>query len=309
MPAPNSKDEMTQDWTNKKERGSVGAMRCIVWIATVLGRRVARSLLYPIAFYFVLTDGAGRRASARYLGKILGRKPSLSEIFNHFHVFACVLLDRVFILLGRAELFDIRVIENAYLAESAAMHATGAFFMGAHIGSFEAVRLVSRQRDDLKLVLLMYEENARKIGDLIAAINPQAQQEIVPLGNITSMLIVQERLEAGSLIGILADRTPKHEKETEISFLGEPAYLASGPFRMAAMLRKPVFLMVGLYRGGNRYDIHIEKLADFSEVGRNRAEAVGVAIAAYTARLEYFVKLAPYNWFNFYDFWQEKRDV
>jgi predicted LPLAT superfamily acyltransferase len=299
---------MTQDWTKKKERGSVGALRCIVWIATVLGRRAARSLLYPIAFYFVLTDGTGRRASTGYLTKVFGRKPSWKEVFNHFHVFACVLLDRVFILLGRTEMFDIRVIENAYTAEGEAIRETGAFFMGAHIGSFEAVRLISRQQDDLKLVLLMYEENARKIGGLIAAINPQAQQEIVPLGNITSMLIVQERLAEGSIVGILADRTPKQEKETNISFLGESAYLASGPFRMAAMLRKPVFLMVGLYHGGNRYDIHIEKLADFRELGRNRAEAVGIAVAAYAARLEHFVKIAPYNWFNFYDFWQEKQD-
>jgi len=300
---------MTQDWTKKKERGSVGAMRCIVWIATTMGRRAARTLLYPIAFYFLMTDAAARCASANYLAKVFARKPSWRELYKHFHVFASVVLDRVFILLGRNALFDIRVIENAFLEEGEAVEKNGAFFMGAHLGSFEAVRLISRQRDDLKLVLLMYEENARKIGDLIAAINPQAQQEIVPLGNITSMLIVQERLEAGSIIGILADRTPKHEKETKISFLGEPAYLASGPFRMAAMLRKPVFLMIGLYRGGNRYDIHIEKLADFSDAGRNRAEAVESAIAAYTARLEHFVKIAPYNWFNFYDFWQEKRDV
>lgn len=295
---------MTQDWTQKKEYGSARSLRFMVWVATMLGRRVTRMLLYPIALYFLLLVGDARKASVGYLTKVLGRKPRWHEVFRHFHTFSCVLLDRVFLLLGHAELFDIHVVENAYAEQEAATRAGGVFLMGAHMGSFEAVRLVSRTQADIKLVLLMYEENARKIGALIAAINPKAQQEIVPLGNLNAMLTVRERLADGAVVGILADRTLKHEKEISVPFLGAPACLAAGPFRMAAMLRRPVFLMVGLYRGGNRYDIHLEKIADFSEAGGNTGPAVEAAIHRYAERLEHFVRRAPYNWFNFYDFWQ-----
>jgi predicted LPLAT superfamily acyltransferase len=300
---------MQQDWTQKKEYGSAKSLRCMAWLAMMLGRRVARMLLYPIAFYFLLLAGDARRASAGYLGRVLGRKPGWQELFRHFHAFACVLLDRIFLLRGRTELFDIRIVENAYAAEDAAVRAGGAFMMGAHMGSFDAVRLVSRTQADLRLVLLMYEENARKIGGLIAAINPQAQQEIVALGNVGTMLTVRDRLAEGAVVGMLADRTLKHEKEIVLPFLGAPAHFAAGPFRMAALLRKPVFLMVGLYRGGSRYDIHIEKIADFSAVGRGAdggvEQAIGMALGHYAARLEYFARRAPYNWFNFYDFWQD----
>lgn len=295
---------MTQDWTQKKEYGSTRSLRFMVWLATMLGRRATRVLLYPIAGYFVMLVGDARKASIGYLTKVLGRKPAWHEVFRHFHTFSCVLLDRVFLLLGRAELFDIRIVENAYAQQDAAVRAKGVFLMGAHMGSFEAVRLISRTQADIKLVLLMYEENARKIGALIAAINPKAQQEIVPLGNLSAMLTVKERLADGAVVGILADRTLKHEKEVRIPFLGAPAYLAAGPFRMAAMLRRPVFLMVGLYRGGNRYDIHLEKIADFGNIQGNMDAAVEAAILRYAERLEHFVRLAPYNWFNFYDFWQ-----
>jgi predicted LPLAT superfamily acyltransferase len=298
------KRNMTQDWTQKKEHGSARSLRFMVWLATTLGRRATRVLLYPIAVYFVLRAGDARQASIEYLTKVLGRKPAWHELFRHFYTFSCVLLDRVFLLLGHAGLFDIRIVENAYAEQDATTRANGVFLMGAHMGSFEAVRLVSRTQADLKLVLLMYEENARKIGALIAAINPKAQQEIVPLGNVSAMLTVRDRLAEGAVVGILADRTLKHEKEIRIPFLGAPAYLAAGPFRMAAMLRRPVFLMVGLYRGGNRYDIHLEKIADFGNIAGNRDEAVEAAIHRYAERLEHFVRLAPYNWFNFYDFWQ-----
>lgn len=299
---------MSQDWTEKKERGSLGLLRFMVKVATLFGRRATRLLLYPISLYFFIVVGDSRKASAAYLSRVLGRKARWYEIFKHFTVFAGVLLDRVYFLLNRADYFDIEVMRDDYDAQTDAARAGGVFVMGAHMGSFEAVRLVSRKREELKLVLLMYEENARKIGALMAAINPQAQQEIVPLGNLSAMLTVKDRLEEGGIVGILADRTLGHERNFPITFLGETAYFAVGPFRMAAMMRKPVFLMVGMYRGGNRYEINIEKIADFSDgengERRNSQQAIDAAIIAYVGRLEHFARLAPYNWFNFYDFWQ-----
>jgi predicted LPLAT superfamily acyltransferase len=297
-----------QSWTQKKERGSMLLIRLMVWIATSISRRVARLLLYPISLYFVLTAGDSHRASQKYLARVLRREPRRMEVFRHFHCFASALLDRVFFLKGRDDLFDIRVIDDAYAAQDSATRGNGVFLMGAHYGSFEAVRLASRTNEQLKLVLLMYEENAKKISSLLAAINPDAQQEIVPLGNLSAMLTVKERLEDGAIIGILADRTFSDEKTCILPFLGKPAAFPVGPFRMAAMMRKPVFFMAGIYRGGNRYDIHLEKIADFSDReamgSQSIQEAIDAAMRHYVARIEFFCREAPYNWFNFYDFWQ-----
>jgi len=66
-----------------------------------------------------------------------------------------------------------------------------------------------------------------------------------------------------------------------------------------------VLLMVAVYRGGRRYDVYFERLADFTQLTRAaRPEEVENALRFYVARLEYYCRLAPYNWFNFYDFWQ-----
>jgi predicted LPLAT superfamily acyltransferase len=76
---------------------------------------------------------------------------------------------------------------------------------------------------------------------------------------------------------------------------------------MAAMLQRPVFFMAGLYLGGNRYRIHFEQLADFTATPRaERPAEVTAAIRAYAARLTHYCRLAPYNWFNFFDFWRAK---
>jgi predicted LPLAT superfamily acyltransferase len=63
--------------------------------------------------------------------------------------------------------------------------------------------------------------------------------------------------------------------------------------------------MTGLYLGGNRYAIHFDPLADFSAVARDQVDAaIEAAITRYAALLDQYCRNAPYNWFNFFDFWQ-----
>jgi predicted LPLAT superfamily acyltransferase len=151
----------------------------------------------------------------------------------------------------------------------------------------------------------MYEENARKINTALGAINPNAQQDIIALGHIDSMIRVHELLAQGTVVGMLGDRSLGTDDTRKVEFLGEPAALPLGPFRMAAVMKRPVLFMTGLYLGGNRYDIHFETLADFSSVApRGRTLAVQAAMTRYAALLEQFCRTAPYNWFNFFDFWQ-----
>ena len=107
------------------------------------------------------------------------------------------------------------------------------------------------------------------------------------------------------MVGILADRSLGSDSTRSLPFLGAPAALPVGPFRMAAILRRPVLFMVGLYGGGNRYDIHFETVADFSHIpAGGREAAVHAAMARYVELLEKYCHAAPTNWFNFFDFWQ-----
>ena len=75
------------------------------------------------------------------------------------------------------------------------------------------------------------------------------------------------------------------------------------------MLRHPVYFMVGIYHGGCRYDIHIESIMDFSDPDINREQATQLAMKRYVELLEKYCILAPYNWFNFFDFWQESQNL
>jgi predicted LPLAT superfamily acyltransferase len=179
--------------------------------------------------------------------------------------------------------------------------------MGAHMGSFEVLRALGRRTPGLRVAMAMYKENAQKINALLSAINPKAGMDVVALGQMDSMLQLHALLDSGNtIVGMMGDRILGQEPTREIMFLGQPARFPLGPFRMAAILRRPVIFVVGLYGGGRRYDLHFELLADFSQVPPGgRQTQMDAALERYVFLLEKYGRMAPHNWFNFYDFWQQ----
>lgn len=279
-------------------------LRVMTWISLRLGRRAARGVLHLIAGYFLLFAPANRRASSNYLRRALGRPAHWRDLYRHFFTFASTIHDRIYLVNRRFDLFDFEVYGEDTMRRLLA-DGKGLFLIGAHLGSFEVIRAIGRKGTDLRVAMLMHQDNAQKINAMLAAINPEAVQDIIGLGHIDSMLKVRERLNEGCIVGMLADRTPGNDALYPVQILGANANLPTGPFRMAALLRRPVVFMTGLYLGGNRYAIHFDTLADFSTVARDQRDAaLGVAITRYAALLDHYCRKAPYNWFNFFEFWQ-----
>ena len=293
-----NKMDTEQEWLRRPERSNRALLKFLVWVALRLGRPAARCLLHPVCLYYLLFSPAPRRASRDFLRQALGRPPRFADLYCHHFCFAASALDRVFLLNGQLHLFDVRAKGEDILRDVLA-RGKGGILVGAHFGSFEIIRALGKSQAALSLSLLMYQDNARMLAEVASAINPALAMEIISLGQRDSMLKVSDRLEHGALIGMLADRTLEGEEQALCPFLGRPATFPLGPFRLAKLLRRPVILMVGVYRGGLRYDIHFETLA----AGGEEQAPVTEILERYVARLEHYVQLAPYNWFNFYEFW------
>ncbi|MDP2253116.1 MAG: acyl-CoA synthetase [Thiobacillus sp.] len=294
------------EWVIRPERSNRAMLRLMAWISLRLGRAPARFVLAGISLYFLLFAPAAKAASRAYLRRALDRAPRFADVFRHFYSFASTIHDRIFLLNGRFDLFQVEV-HGEDVIQDVLSAGRGAILMGAHLGSFEVVRALGRRQPGLRVAMVMYEENARKLNAALAAINPAAVRDIIPLGQIDSMLRVQACLDEGMVLGVLGDRTLGSEPTLRVPFLGADAEFPLGPMRLAAMLKRPVLFMSGLYLGGNRYAIRFERLADFSALERSgRDAAIQGAVAAYAACLERHCRAAPCNWFNFFDFWRPK---
>lgn len=297
---------MKESWQGQRERGSPVLVRLMLRIALGLGRGPARLLLYPITLYFLLTGRAARRASRRYLRRVHGREPRLGEVFAHLHTFASVILDRVFFLSGQTQGLDIRfhgVDQIKPLIDA----GRGCVLLGAHLGSFDALRALAVAHGDVGLKVLMYPQHNAFITRLLEELNPGVSETVIPLGGIDTLFRVQAELEAGAPVAMLGDRLAESRKVVTCPLFGDPARFPAGPMLMAATLHAPVVLFFALYRGGNRYDIHFERLGDPVTLATDdRKASLAEWTGRYVARLEHYARLAPYNWFNFYDFWDDE---
>jgi predicted LPLAT superfamily acyltransferase len=291
-------------WLEQPERGSRGAMRLMKSLALGCGRRAARLLLVPVCAYFLLFSPRARRASRDYLARALGRPPRIADLWRHYFSFAATVLDRVYLLAGQLERFDIEMRGLDEL-EAVLAKGRGCLLLGAHLGSFELLRAAGLLQKKQPVNVVMYEENAANISGVLNDLNPGVRPRVIVSGGFDTALKIGECLARGEMVGVLGDRSAASGKSVTCAFFGRDAAFPAGPLQLAQGLRVPVLLFFGLYRGGNRYLIHFETFREEYPEGRAAREArVREEVARYAARLEHFCRLAPYNWFNFYDFWE-----
>jgi predicted LPLAT superfamily acyltransferase len=298
---------VTRIWLERPEGGSAWALRLFTAVAFGLGRSVSRLVLLPITVYFLLRRAPERRASRAYLTRVLGRPPTWLEVARHFHTFAGVTLDRVYFLSQSPRYFDTRMIGIEQLHRAMDL-GRGVLLIGAHVGSFDALRAMSTLRPDVTVRVVLDAEHSPVLSAILRQLNPRIAAGIInPRQDGTTVALeIGAALNDGSLVTMLGDRGRPGNAAVSVEFLGSPAEFPTAPWQIAAALRVPVVLCAGLYRGGRRYDLHFELIAEQLRVERHRREQqLRTLVQDYADRLAALLRLAPYNWFNFYDFWNE----
>jgi predicted LPLAT superfamily acyltransferase len=294
------------DWRSHKERSTPSMVRLIVRLATTMRRPVVRPLLYPIVAYFLLTSPAARRASRDYLCRVLGRSPGWRDLWRHFFAFASCTLDRIFLLAKRHESIKVDV-DRPEDVRAAVARKTGCLLFVAHFGSAESLRLIAVDQRGLPLSILLDRKHGRMLTELLEELNPDLARSIIDASQRGPQLVLtlKEAVEAGRMLGIMVDRALASDRTVTVDFLGAPARFPVGPWQMAHALGVPIILGFGVYHGGNRYTAHFELFAEHLRLPRDSREAaITEAAQKYAHRLEQYVRNAPYNWFNFYDYWQ-----
>jgi predicted LPLAT superfamily acyltransferase len=291
-------------WLSARERGSVLGIQFFVWVSNILGRGPAFFFARFVALYYVLFYATARRASRDYLTRIHGHATTGMQ-YRHVLRFAEALIDRVFIVSGHDEYFDVTCTGHDHLVRLME-EKRGAILLGAHLGSFEAMRMQSG-KESIRLQILGHFSNARMLNAALERINPKANAHVIAIDDKSHpfALRVRDCVRAGDLIGILGDRVGPDGRAARVRFLGGEAEFPTGAYMLAAILRCPIYLTFGLYRTPNRYDLYCEPFEEVVNLPRERREtALAEYAQRFATRLEHYVRMAPDNWFNFYDFWK-----
>jgi predicted LPLAT superfamily acyltransferase len=183
----------------------------------------------------------------------------------------------------------------------------GGILVGAHLGSFDLLRLVAAQHD-VRVNVLMYTAHADRINAFFERLDPRSRLRVLPIdpSSANTALAVRHCVERGEFVGILADRLPpgRGGRAARVPFLGRPAAFPTTAFEIAALLGCPLLLALCVRLGDARYQSVAEVLYEGGRVGRAERPALArTLLERYVARLEAWCARAPYQWFNFYDFW------
>ncbi len=298
-------------WLKETERGAHLAYQIAIWIAFKFGRPIARFLLYPIGAYFIATCKTRRVASRCYLSRVLGKAATIVDIFRHYHCFAATILDRIYLHAGQFEQFTIQMHGREHV-QKRVLRRQGCLLLGSHLGSFEVVRACAHKfvngKQTLSAKMIMHEENTAIASRVFANLDPRVTDSIILIGSPDAMIQAKECLDKGEFVGILADRIANEEKTVMCRFFDKDVAFPAGPILLASILKMPVILFFGVYRSNRRYDVYFESFADLINVERPTREAdIQQWMQLYANRLEYYCRLAPYNWFNFYDYWRDNQ--
>ena len=296
---------MTEHWAGRPEGGGRFAIWLIRTIGLYGGRGLARLCLYPITLYFYFRRSYERRVSYAFLERATGRPASAWQVMRHIHRFAGTILDRVYLLAERYARFDVRMHGVEQLTSR--MHPERAVQqLGAHDGRFEVLRVAAQERPDVRVRVVLDTQKTPALTELLHALNPEVARNVIDASRPATdiVLALGEALHQGDLATLLADRARPHEATVQADFLGDPAPFPAAPFLLGSILKVPIVLCFGMYRGGNRYDVYFEAFEDELALPRQgREAALQAVVQRYATRLEHHVRADPYNWFNWHDFW------
>jgi predicted LPLAT superfamily acyltransferase len=189
--------------------------------------------------------------------------------------------------------------------ESTLAERRGCILLSAHFGSFEAARQSGLANPGLRLRVLLDRAVNLRLVQRLERIDPIFAEHIIDAAGDTRAvtLKIAECLRQGDWIGWLGDRHRGDERTIAIEFLGGLARFPASPFIIAKVFNVPVFMVLAGFNGDG-YDVVVEQLVDDAALAMHDRDAfVQQGVARFAERLALQVRQTPYNWFNFYDFW------
>jgi predicted LPLAT superfamily acyltransferase len=294
-------------WHRLQELGSSRGLSFLYNVHRRLGPLPFRLLLAPVVAWTLLSSPLQRRASRQFLGRALGRSAGLRDIWRHFNAFAGAMLDKLVAWNNGIALEQVRFSGRESVAETLAQ-GRGLILVASHIGNMEVCRVLSKWREGLEIHVLVHTRHAENFNRVLRDLDPASHLNLHQVTAFDAALAawMSQKVGEGAVLIIAGDRVPVAGGGTvKAPFLGQEAPFAPGPWILAHALACPVHLFFCLKVDAG-FEVDFEPFEEQVRLprGAGREPALQALVQRYAARLEHHAKRDPYQWFNFYPFWE-----
>jgi predicted LPLAT superfamily acyltransferase len=263
-----------------------------------------------VALGIWLGNAKARNASIDYLNRIFRPRPIFIrwwQSYRHMLTFGILLLDRSVALAGKNAAFEVVVPEFKQLCD-ALQPDRGFLILTGHFGSPELAAPHIKDLDDSRpMNFVMY----RDIQDKTEQFHSSQWKAVESVRVISSTdplsagVQIMAALQRHESVGIRADRAMSG-RTIPVTLLGRSVGLPAGPFTAAVLSGAVVITAFNLRVGYRRYCNHTmpPRCYEFTDQVSKQA-AIEQAARDYARELEKLLRRYPYQWSNFYLFWDE----
>jgi predicted LPLAT superfamily acyltransferase len=298
-------------WSELSEWSLICGMRFLLRVYLIFGRGVLQFFLYPIVSGYWLANHYARQSSRDFLNRVVTVHPESKRYnsYQHFISFANAIIDKLAAWSGSVSLEEV-IFQGRDDLLAELNKGRGAVLLGSHLGNLEVCRVIADLDNSVRINVLVHTKHAEKFNQLLTQTNKNSGLNLIQVTeiNVTTAMFLSNKIEAGELVIITADRTPvnSNPRVSRVKFLGEEAAFPQGAFILAALLRCPVYTLFCL-KQNNKYVIFFEHFSDKLRFPRkDREQAVQQTVQRYAQCLEQHCLNTPLQWFNFFDFWAAK---
>jgi predicted LPLAT superfamily acyltransferase len=294
-------------WTGRS-RGGVFGHWFFFQLIRFFGVRAAYAVIYPVSLYFLFAASTARNASRQFLDRAMGQTHLFGRLlrtYRHFLSFARTLVDRALLATRGKSAFRCEEIGLDYIRSSAA-EGRGAILLTAHLGNWDLAAGVLDGEVAEKLAIVAFRGERERIAKFFEK-NLRRSPRIIEVGAgpLASLEMVRA-LRDGSVLAVQGDR-PIDNNIVKIPFLGQDAPFPVGPFMLAAVTGAPVLATFSIQIAPASYRFFAQppmRVAFTS--GPDRETQLRTWVGSYVHQLEQLARQHPYQWFNFYSFWDSE---
>ncbi|MCU4493527.1 acyltransferase [Acinetobacter guillouiae] len=303
----------TKRWSELKEKGGMLPLMLMLCFYRFGGRFLCKLMLYFIIMWYWIFSRTARQASLLYLQKLhhfaqekspFSHQPNMSHSYIHLMTFGECILDKIEGWLGKVAEEKLILHGHAHFREN---YKKGAIIVVSHFGNIELLRAIKSDHQQ-KINVLVYQKHASKFNEFLKKLNQKADVHLISVDElgVDTAILLQEKLDQGEWIIVAADRVPVQSQRVEnLKFLADESAWPQGPWILASLLKVPI-LAVFCYRKQDNFHVHIHSIAQKLNFPRQtRNQAIAEVIQRYVQLVEQHCVDAPYQWFNFYNFWNK----
>lgn len=300
MTMSNSASPDHSHWSGRTD-GLPWMQRSLIALLRVLDVRVLYGVMALVIPGYMLFARRARRAAYAYhrLRRGLGPVAATVGVYRSMYGLGQVVLDRFAAYAGRT----FRLDTAGHEAWHALAEAPGGFLqVSSHAGNFELTgyELRSERKPVYALVYGGETETMMRNRERLLA---RHNIRMVPVAaDMAHVFTLSNALQGGAIVSMPGDRLFGSQKAVACPLLGAPARFPLGPFALAVTCGVPAVALFTMKEGAYRYRLLTYRLDDDPSLpARARMERLA---RAYAAALDDVLGRYPYQWYNFYDFWE-----